>query len=50
MAKRKEQYRKQQIATVGHSDKALRGRDGFYKRVAHVERMILEGKVKDATK
>ena len=44
MAKRKEQFRKQQIATMGHSDKASRGWDRFYKKVAHVERMVLEGK------
>ena len=46
MAKRKEQYRKQEIATVGHSDKASRRWDQFYRTVARVERLVLEGTVK----
>ena len=46
MAKRKEQYKRQQIATSGHSDKFSRRWDRFYKKVARIERLVLEGKIK----
>lgn len=36
MAKRKEQYRKQQIATVGHSNKHIRVMSALFKKMERV--------------
>ncbi len=41
MAKRKEQYRKQQIATVGHSDKFSRRMKRLADKIVWVERCML---------
>ena len=35
MAKRKEQYRKQQIATVGHSDNKIRRLQRLARKIAY---------------